>query len=168
MYRFSGRSGPKFARRGARGAVAAALTSSALEVAQWGVTFTQHELDYLAGQPLGRLATLAPDGTLQNNPVTFFVDAEAGTIDIGGHRMGTSRKFGNVRAHPQVAFVVDDVVSRSPWQPRCLEIRGDAEALEDVEPPAPGFTREVIRIRPRRILSFGIDPDDPSFSRRNA
>jgi hypothetical protein len=30
-----------------------------------GMAFTQAELDYLATQPLGRLATLAPDGTLQ-------------------------------------------------------------------------------------------------------
>ncbi len=134
------------------------------------MVFTQYELDYLASQPLGRLATLAPDGTLQNNPVTFFVDAEAGTIDIGGMRMGASRKFGNVRSHPQVSFVVDDLVSTDPWSPRCLEIRGDAEALEGVDPPAPGFAAQVIRIRPRRILSFGIDPEATGrgMTRRNA
>jgi pyridoxamine 5'-phosphate oxidase family protein len=131
------------------------------------MTFTQPELDYLAAQPLGRLATLAPDGTMQNNPVAFFVDADAGTIDIGGHRMGTSRKFGNVRSHPQVAFVVDDLVSTDPWSPRCLEIRGRAEALEGVQPPARGFTSEVIRIHPQRILAFGIDPDAEGMTRRS-
>jgi pyridoxamine 5'-phosphate oxidase family protein len=131
------------------------------------MAFTQHELDYLASQPLGRLATLAPDCTMQNNPVAFFVNADDGTIDIGGHRMGTSRKFNNVRAHPQVAFVVDDLVSRQPWQPRCLEIRGDAEALEGVDPPAPGMTHEVIRIHPRRILAYGLDPDAEGMTRRS-
>ncbi len=42
---------------------------------------------------------------------------------------------------------------------RCVEIRGHAEPLEDVEPPAPGFSREVIRIHPRRIVSFGLEGD---------
>src|SRR5947199_121112 len=71
------------------------------------MTFTQIELEYLATQRLGRLATIAPDGYPQNNPVGFFVDAERGTIDIGGHRMGASRKFASVQANPRVSFVVD-------------------------------------------------------------
>jgi pyridoxamine 5'-phosphate oxidase family protein len=120
------------------------------------MTFTPDELAYLATQRLGRLATMAPQGDLQNNPVSFHVNAD-GTIDIRGRQMGQTRKFRNVRTHPQVAFVVDDIVSVSPWQVRCLEIRGEAEALEDVDPPAPYFSREVIRIHPRRVISFGFE-----------
>lgn len=130
--------------------------------------FTRAELDYLATQRLGRLATLAADGTLQNNPVTFFVDAEAGTIDIGGRRMAGTRKFRNVKEHPQVAFVIDDLASLDPWTPRCLEIRGRAEALDDVEPPAPGFGRGVIRIHPETVFAFGLDPAEPGMVRRRA
>ena len=119
------------------------------------MTFTADELAYLRSQRLGRLATLAPGGDLQNNPVSFRVNAD-GTIDIPGRRMGASRKFRNVQTHPEVAFVVDDIASVTPWVVRCLEIRGTAEALTDVDPPAPYFSRELIRIRPRRIISFGI------------
>ncbi|MEO3786178.1 PPOX class F420-dependent oxidoreductase [Actinocorallia sp. B10E7] len=127
--------------------------------------FTEAELEYLAGQPLGRLATLAPDGTLQNNPVGFEVNAEAGFIDIGGWNMGESRKFANVRAHPEVAFVVDDIVSFQPWTVRGMEIRGPAEAVADV--PRDGgrpeyLSGEVIRIRPRRIRTWGIPGVGPA------
>src|SRR5208282_1618587 len=96
--------------------------------------FTQAELEYLASQPLGRLATAAAaSGMLQNNPVGFRVDEAAGTIDIGGWNMGASQKFRNVRANGRVAFVVDDLVSVQPWVVRGLEIRGHAEALTDAE-----------------------------------
>ncbi|SRR6266540_3784691 len=125
------------------------------------MTFTEQELEYLAGQRLGRLATLAPDGYPQNNPVGFWVNRELGTIDIGGHGMGASRKFGNVRKHPRVSFVVDDILSVQPWRVRGVEIRGEAEALTDQEPPMPGFSRELIRIHPRRIRAWGIDAAAP-------
>src|SRR5262245_48966236 len=101
------------------------------------MTFTPAELGYLASQHLGRLATVAPDGQVQNNPVGFFVDAGTGTITIGGHALGASRKFRNVRAGSTVAFVVDDLASIDPWSPRGIEIRGTAVALTDQEPPMP-------------------------------
>lgn len=121
------------------------------------VSFTQAELDYLATQPLGRLATAQPDGTLQVSPVGFRYNAETGTIDIGGHNMAASRKFRNVAANGRVAFVIDDIVSTSPWRVRCLEIRGTAEALADGAGQLAGPT---IRVHPRRIISFGLHPGD--------
>jgi pyridoxamine 5'-phosphate oxidase family protein len=132
------------------------------------MAFSESELSYLSSQRLGRLATLAGDGTLQNNPVGFFVNAEAGTIDIGGRRMAGTRKFRNVKEHTQVAFVVDDLASVNPWRPRCLEIRGRAESLDDAEPPAPGFGRGVIRIHPETIFAFGLDPAESGMTRRSA
>jgi pyridoxamine 5'-phosphate oxidase family protein len=125
--------------------------------------FTASELAYLAEQQLGRLATKAPDGTVQNNPVGFFVTASEGYVDIGGHGMGASRKFQNVQADPQVSLVIDDLSTEHGWQVRGIEIRGRAEAIVDVEPPMPGFSREIIRIHPERILSWGLD----GSSRRN-
>jgi pyridoxamine 5'-phosphate oxidase family protein len=127
---------------------------------------TDAERQYLASQRLGRLATVAADGTPQNNPVAFFVNAELGTIDIGGYRIGQTRKFRNVLANPKVAFVVDDLASLNPWRVRGVELRGDAEALVDVEPPMPNFSRELIRIHPRRILSWGIDATEPLMRAR--
>jgi pyridoxamine 5'-phosphate oxidase family protein len=129
--------------------------------------FTKAELDYLTAQPLGRLATEGPGGVLQNNPVGFKVDPEAGTIDVGGWNMGASRKFRNVQANGHVAFVVDDLVSVQPWTVRGLEIRGHAEALTGTEPPQQFMSGEIIRIHPERIFSWGIEPGRDSMYRRD-
>jgi pyridoxamine 5'-phosphate oxidase family protein len=126
------------------------------------MTFTEAELAYLAGQQLGRLATAQPDGTLQVSPVGFRYNHSTGTIDIAGHGMARSRKFRNVAANGRAAFVVDDLASVQPWRPRLLEIRGSAEAITapndsaygDTAPP--GFDGAIIRIRPARIITFGI------------
>lgn len=132
------------------------------------MSFTKAELDYLATQRLGRLATVAPDGVPQNNPVSFRHNAEMGTIDIGGYNMGASRKFRNVRAGGaggHVSFVVDDVASVTPWRVRGIEIRGDAEALTGQVPYTKGVSGEIIRIHPRRIIPWNIDPGGDLGSR---
>jgi pyridoxamine 5'-phosphate oxidase family protein len=59
-----------------------------------------------------------------------------------------------------VAFVVDDIASTDPWRVRCLEIRGSAEQAD--APAAQGAAGDeldtaIIRVTPRRIISFGID-----------
>jgi len=121
-------------------------------------SLTASALAFLSTQRLGRLATVSPDGQVQNNPVGFFVDAEAGTIDIGGRDMAATKKFRNVRAGSTVSLVVDELASVSPWVVRGVEIRGTAEALTGVRPPRPGMTGEVIRISPVRIIAWGL-PD---------
>lgn len=120
--------------------------------------FTDAEASYLLSQRLGRLATVAPDGTLQNNPVGFKINNILGTIDIRGYNMGASRKFHNVEANPEVAFVVDDIASYDPWSVRGVEIRGTAEAVRGVEDTGHGTSPEIIRIHPRRIISWGVTP----------
>jgi pyridoxamine 5'-phosphate oxidase family protein len=130
------------------------------------VIFTEAELEYLQSQRLGRLATEAPDGTLQNSPVGFRVDAEAGVISIYGRDLANTRKFRNVAANGKVAFVVDDIVSVNPWTVRCFEVRGTAETLTGQDPPDPYLSQEVIRIHPRRIISWGMGPDAKEGSRR--
>jgi pyridoxamine 5'-phosphate oxidase family protein len=131
------------------------------------VTLTEAERAYLQGQPLARLATVDGAGAPQNNPVGAFLDEETGDIIIGGHAMGASRKFRNVQRNGQVALVIDDLVSRDPWTVRGLEIRGTAVALEDVDPPVPFMSREIIRITPTWVTSWGVDPEAPGrYSRR--
>jgi pyridoxamine 5'-phosphate oxidase family protein len=117
------------------------------------MTFTRIELDYLATQRLGRLATVQPDGTLQVSPVGFTCNTDLGTIDIGGYHMSASRKYRNVVDNGRVAFVVDDIASTQPWRVRCLEIRGVAEGIDRPE-------GALIRVHPRRIISFGIGETD--------
>ena len=126
------------------------------------VTLTEPERAYLQSQPLARLATVDGSGAPQNSPVGAFFDDETGDILIGGGAMGATRKFRNVRANGHVALVVDDLVSTDPWMVRGLEIRGTAVALEDVDPPVPFMSREVIRITPTWVASWGVDPDDPA------
>jgi pyridoxamine 5'-phosphate oxidase family protein len=120
----------------------------------------QTEIDYLAGQTIGRLATAQPDGTLQNSPVGFGYNADTGTIDITGFNMAASRKFRNVADNENVAFVVDDIYSTDPWRVRCLEIRGRAEAIDPATDPEAHVDSPTIRIHPRRIISFGLDNPD--------
>ncbi|STZ24758.1 PPOX class F420-dependent oxidoreductase [Mycolicibacterium aichiense] len=115
------------------------------------MAFKPHEIEYLKSADLGRLATIAPDGTLQNSPVGFTYNDALGTLDVVGYNMAKSRKFRNLATNNTVAFVVDDIASRSPWRVRCLEIRGTAEQAEAPDGDA------IIRITPKRIISFGID-----------
>jgi pyridoxamine 5'-phosphate oxidase family protein len=122
--------------------------------------FTSEELDYLSGQSIGRLATVDSSGAPQNNPVGFLIDEDTGQVLIGGRALGSTRKFRNVRGNEHVAFVVDDITSVDPWVVRGIEVRGTAEALEDVDPPVPSMSREVIRITPRWIGTWGITPGE--------
>jgi pyridoxamine 5'-phosphate oxidase family protein len=132
------------------------------------MAFTPVEAAYLAGQRHGRLATVAPDGTPQNKPVGFGYNAELGTIDIYGFGMESSAKFRNIKLRPDVSFVVDDVVGDGASGVRFLEIRGRAEAASLAVPPAEHMSTSFIRIHPRRIVAYNIDPDRPGFYGRDA
>ena len=66
------------------------------------------------------------------------------------------------------ALVVDDIVSTDPWTVRGLEIRGTAMALSDVDPPLSFLSREVIRITPTWVCTWGLDPDVPGRQVRSA
>ena len=89
--------------------------------------FTEKETDYLRGQRLGRLATAGSGGAPHIVPVGFRLDAQAGTIEIGGHGLSGSKKWRDLQVSPRIAFVVDDLESVNPWTPRGLEVRGRAE-----------------------------------------
>jgi pyridoxamine 5'-phosphate oxidase family protein len=129
------------------------------------MAFTPAELEYLATQPLGRLATVGADGVVQANPVGFRVEDD-GTVVIGGYRMGATRKFRNVAETGRVALVVDDLRSRQPWEVRGVEIRGRAEATTAAEPPMPGTTTDVIRIHPELVFTWGVEPGTDGMTRR--
>jgi pyridoxamine 5'-phosphate oxidase family protein len=123
-------------------------------------SFTAGEIAYLRSQLLARLSTQQPNGTLQVSPVGFRYDEDTDRIVVGGYRMASTQKFRNVADNGRVALVVDDLVSTDPWQVRCLEIRGTAEALRDQDSPVPGGgDGAVISIHPQRVIMFGIGPD---------
>ncbi|MCW2884780.1 MAG: pyridoxamine 5-phosphate oxidase family protein [Streptosporangiaceae bacterium] len=131
------------------------------------MTLTSTEQNYLAVQRHGRLATVAPDGTPQNKPVGFRYNAGLGTIDIYGFEMAASAKFRNIQVNPDVAFVVDDVVSEGASGVRFLEIRGSAEAVSEPAPPEAHLSTRIIRIHPRRVIGWNVDPDRPGLHTRD-
>ena len=106
---------------------------------------------------LGRLATIAPDGSPHVVPVGWRYNPELDTVDIGGRdadEFVRTQKFRNVKANPKVGFVVDDVLP--PWRPRCVTIRGRAEAIDETAPD--GRRISLIRITPEKVTSWGV-PD---------
>lgn len=124
--------------------------------------FTPAEIKYLQNQRLGRIATVGPDGQPHVVPVGFRYNPEQDTVDIGGHDFAKRKKFRDVQHNPRVAFVVDDVVSVTPWRVHGLEIRGEAEILETGgQSVVPFFDAQMFRIHPTRVVSWGLDTDAP-------
>jgi pyridoxamine 5'-phosphate oxidase family protein len=121
---------------------------------------------YLASHSQGRLATIAPDGTPQNKPVGYRYNSELGTIDITGMNMERSAKYRNIALHPDVAFVIDDAIGESAAGMRFIEVHGRASQAE--EPAAQAhLSSHLIRIHPRRVVSWNIDPDRPGLQARD-
>jgi pyridoxamine 5'-phosphate oxidase family protein len=137
-------------------------------------TFTEAEIEFLNEQRLGRLATVGADGMPHVVPVAVFHHLEADTLVIGANIqfgdavMVKSKKFRDALLHPQVAVVIDAPA------PRILEIRGEADTHLDGGEElgrrlgAPfRFARAYIEIRPRRIVSMGVNDGHFGSSGRN-
>jgi pyridoxamine 5'-phosphate oxidase family protein len=127
--------------------------------------FTDQEIAYMASQRLARLATVGSDGQPHVVPVTFRYNPDADSIDVGGHGGFSSRKkWRDVQASGLASIVIDDLLP--PWSPRGIEIRGGAETLpEGGREVQPGFDPELIRIRPRRLYTWGIEGNPHSGGR---
>jgi pyridoxamine 5'-phosphate oxidase family protein len=131
------------------------------------MTFTDAEQRFLARQPRGYLATVGPGGRPQVKPVGFTYNTALGTIDISGMNLASSAKYRNVLANPDVAFVVDEVTAPSVEGAHFLEIRGNAEPAVGPHDPTGHLAPEIIRIHPRRVISFNVDPARPGFAARD-
>jgi pyridoxamine 5'-phosphate oxidase family protein len=126
--------------------------------------FTDSEIDYLAGQRLGRIATVGADGQPHVVPTSFRYNAEHDAIDVGGMRMSQTKKLRDVARTGRATIVVDDVLP--PWQPRMIEIRGTAAVFPSGGKAfGDGFEDTVVRIQPTRIISYGIDPGETMTAR---
>ena len=123
-------------------------------------SLTDAEIAYLQTQRLARIATVGPHGQPHVVPVAFRYNRENGTIDVGGHGFATRKKWRDVQRNPKVALVVDDIASVNPWRVRGIEVRGEAEILmSGGQSIGPGFDAEMFRIRPARVISWGINPE---------
>jgi pyridoxamine 5'-phosphate oxidase family protein len=130
--------------------------------------FTPAEITYLRSQPLGRLATVGPDGQPHVVPMGFRINTDLGTIDIGGLHLSQTKKWRDLARNPRIAFVVDDIASRDPWRVRMIEIRGEAELLENGGREIMArFEDALIRIHPRRIVAFGIEAENAPLNARS-
>jgi pyridoxamine 5'-phosphate oxidase family protein len=119
---------------------------------------TSAQIDYLASQLLGRLATAGADHRPHVVPTSFRYNAELGTIDVGGHRVADTKKYRDVRANGWAALVVDDLPSIDPWRARFVEIRGRAQAVPTGGASlGPGFGEAFIRIHPEKVNSAGLE-----------
>lgn len=113
--------------------------------------FTAAELDYLRGEKrLARIATVGPDGMPHVTPVGWSYNAEEDTLDIGGFRLPRTKKYRDAARTGVAALVIDDVLP--PWKPRGVEVRGAVELVTEPD--------QVMRLRPRRIVSWGIESED--------
>lgn len=124
--------------------------------------FTEEEIEYLQSQALARIATVGPDGHPHVIPVTFRFNEELDTIDIGGIAFGEGKKWRDAKQNPKVTFLLDDTFgSGKDRQARALEVRGQAELHEtggnEINPRFPNFAPQFFRIRPKRIVSWGLD-----------
>jgi pyridoxamine 5'-phosphate oxidase family protein len=67
----------------------------------------------------------------------------------------------------RIHSVIDDIASYQPWKVRGIEIRGEAELhLTGGEGIFEGSEPAMIRIIPKRIVSWGIDTE--AYGRANA
>jgi pyridoxamine 5'-phosphate oxidase family protein len=147
--------------------------------------FTEKELAYLKSQRAGRLATVNRHGEPQNAPVAFHYNEELDTIDIGGPRNAQSQKYRNIARNGLASLVVDDFTDVGG---RGVEIRAHAEVVSEggeaifaeVVPEekkaissggpkysaggeftTPGFSSEVIRLTPKRIITWDLSGELP-------
>lgn len=122
--------------------------------------FTEAEISYLREHKLGRLATTDAECQPHMTPLTYVFNEEEDTIDVGGMDFGASKKWRDVKENTKVAFLLDDVIG-PPRRARAVEVRGLAELHdtggEEINPRFPNFAPEFIRIRPTRIVSWGIE-----------
>lgn len=120
--------------------------------------FTPAEADYLQSQSMGRLATIGPDGRPHIVPLTYVFNPDEDTIDLGGIDFANGKKWRDANGNPNITFLVDDF---SPTEAHAVEIRGDAEIHEQggsaINPRFPNFVEQFIRLRPRRVVSWGLN-----------
>jgi pyridoxamine 5'-phosphate oxidase family protein len=128
--------------------------------------FTDKEIEYMAGQHLGRIATVGPDGQPHVVPTSFRYNADHDAIDVGGLRMSETKKLRDVQRTGRATIVIDDVLP--PWQPRMMEVRGTAEVVPSGGKAfGEGFEDTVVRIQPTRIIALGIDEGELARNARS-
>ena len=99
----------------------------------------RRELDYLASQRLGRIATVGPDGQPHVVPASFRCNTGHDAIDVGGLRVNQTTKLRDAQRTARVSIVIDDVLPR--WQPRMIKCAGPRWSSRRAARPSPSDSR---------------------------
>src|SRR5919197_3455181 len=103
--------------------------------------FSQKEIEYIKSQRLARIATAAPsvasskeeqqgeDRSIQPDVVPVGFDFDGEYFYVGGMNILKSTKYKNVLKNNKVAFVIDDLKTVDPWDPRGIRIYGTADIV---------------------------------------
>ena len=95
-------------------------------------------------------------------------DPDEDAIDVGGVAFGDGKKWRDAQRNPRVTFLLDESGGGTA---KAIEVRGEAELHETggdaINPKFPNFAPEFFRIRPQRIVSWGVEDggeDGSNFS----
>jgi pyridoxamine 5'-phosphate oxidase family protein len=120
--------------------------------------FTDKEVARLRAATLARIATVGPDGQPHVVPLTYTVNEPENAIDVGGFGFGSSKKWRDAVRNPKVTFLLDE---SSGGEAYGIEVRCTAEVHETggegINPRFPGFDPQFLRLRPHRIVSWGVE-----------
>ena len=120
--------------------------------------FTDKELAKLRAAGLARIGTVGPDGQPHVVPLTYTLNEAEDAIDVGGFGFGSSKKWRDAVRNPKVTFLLDE---SSGGEAYGIELRCTAEVHETggegINPRFPGFDPQFLRLRPHRIVSWGVE-----------
>jgi len=123
--------------------------------------FTDAEIEYLRSQKLARIATVGRDEQPHVVPVTYVFNEDEDAIDVGGVAFGAGKKWRDAQGNRKVTFLLDESGGGTA---KAIEVRGEAELHEtggdSINPKFPNFAPEFFRIRPTRIVSWGVEDDE--------
>jgi pyridoxamine 5'-phosphate oxidase family protein len=120
--------------------------------------FTDNELAKLKGAGLARVATVGPDGQPHVVPLTYAVNEAEDAVDVGGFGFGSSKKWRDATKNQKVTFLLDESAGGEAYG---IELRCTAELHETggegINPRFPGFDPQFLRLRPHRIVTWGVE-----------
>lgn len=122
--------------------------------------FTEAEIAYLRERMRGTIGTVGPDGQPHLTPTTLHYNEVEDAVDVGGVSFGGTKKWRDTAKNPKVTLLIEDVLP-NPRRARAIEIRGTAERHEtggeSINPRFANFDPQFLRIRPSRIVSWGLE-----------
>jgi pyridoxamine 5'-phosphate oxidase family protein len=120
--------------------------------------FTDKELAKLRDARLARIATVGADGQPHVVPLTYALNEAEDAVDIGGFGFGSSKKWRDAVANQKVTFLLDESAGGEAYG---IELRCTAEVHETggegINVRFPGFDPQFLRLRPHRIVSWGVE-----------